>query len=198
MSEQRSLNPSVGTVEPRGPALGMLEIASVAQGYEAADRVVKASSVELVVCLPVTPGKFLVLFSGEVAEVTSSLSEGARGLADNLLVDQLFLPHPDPRLAVAISGTRVPQERDTLGVVEAKTVATLLVAADVGVKMADVELVAVRFAMRLGGKAFCLFAGEVSQVRAAVTGAAGHAAQSEQLVSHAVIPSAHSSLWAFV
>ena len=58
-------------------ALALLEVASLARGVVAADAVAKQAQVELLECSPVSPGKYLILFAGGVAEVDESLRAGA-------------------------------------------------------------------------------------------------------------------------
>jgi len=179
------------------PALGMLEIASIAAGYAAADRVVKEAPVRLLLCRPVSPGKFLVLFGGEVSDVTSSLRAGADGLAEPPL-DTLLLPNADPSLCDALVRVRREVALRSAGVVETATVATMLVAADVAVKTAEVDLLAARAALGLGGKSFFVVTGEVAQVRAAVNAGAGFARERGRLVGEVVIPQPHGDLDAFL
>lgn len=179
------------------PALGLLEIARIAEGFAAADRVVKAAPVQLLLCRPASPGKFLVLFRGEVSAVTSALRAGSEGLSEPPL-DTLLLPQADSGLLVALTSARSDVPIDAAGVVECATVATLLVAADIAVKTAEVELVQVRAAVGLGGKSFFVCAGEVSQVRAAVRAAASFAGSRGQLVAEVVIPQPHADLDAWL
>lgn len=53
--------------------VGFLELNSIAKGVEAADAILKAAQVELTFAKPVCPGKYSILFTGEVA--------GGKGLA---------------------------------------------------------------------------------------------------------------------
>lgn len=192
------MKPSLaGPIEPRGVALGLLEVESIAAGYETADAVSKRADVQLLVAQPVSSGKFLVLFSGEVSDVNSALQAGRSVLAAAPL-DELFLPYPHPSLAEAINGTRSVEAEQALGVLETSTVSTLLVAADIAVKTAAVELLRIRLAMGMGGKAFVTLRGEVSQVRAALHAAAGHAEQRAKLIHAVVIPRPAGSLEAFL
>ena len=46
--------------------IGFLELNSIAKGVEAADYILKAAEVELLFAKPVCPGKYNVLFCGEV------------------------------------------------------------------------------------------------------------------------------------
>ena len=54
-------------------AIGFLELNSIARGIEAADRILKTADTRLLYAKAGCPGKYTVLFSGEVAAVTSSL-----------------------------------------------------------------------------------------------------------------------------
>jgi len=74
-------------------------------------------------------------------------------------------------------------------VVETFSAASCIVAADVAVKSADVDLIEVRIAMGLGGKAFCLIAGDVGPVETAVAAAAAAVGRHGMLVRRVVIPS---------
>ena len=47
--------------------VGFLELNSIAKGVEAADGILKAAQVELTFAKPVCPGKYSILFTGEVA-----------------------------------------------------------------------------------------------------------------------------------
>src|SRR5262249_33924423 len=136
-------------------------------------------------------------FGGEVSDVTSSLRAGAESLPEPPL-DTLLLPNADPSLCDALVRVRREIELRAAGVVETATVATMLVAADVAVKTADVDVLAARATMGLGGKSFFLVTGEVSQVRAAVTAAAGFARGRGKLVGEVVIPQPHRDLDAFL
>ena len=52
--------------------IGYIELNSIAKGVEAADTVLKAADTELLLAKPCCPGKFQILFSGEVAAVKAS------------------------------------------------------------------------------------------------------------------------------
>jgi microcompartment protein CcmL/EutN len=67
-------------------------------------------------------------------------------------------------------------------------------AADAGIKAADVTLPAIRLADDLGGKAYCLFSGAVADVEAAVEGAVAVTDPAGKLVGTAVIPQLHHEM----
>ena len=67
---------------------------------------------------------------------------------------------------------------EALGIVESFSVASLIEGADAAVKTANVELIEIRLAMALGGKAFVTLTGDVAAVESAVdAGGAGGGAK---------------------
>ena len=69
-----------------------------------------------------------------------------------------------------------------------------LVAADLAVKAAPVDLIEIRLPFAMGGKAFTVFTGEVSAVRSAVNTAAEQLKDEGVIDSFEVIPSPHKDL----
>src|SRR5258708_7632728 len=94
------------TSEPRVtsedfPALALIEVETIARGMVVADAVVKKAAVQLLNAAAVTPGKYLVLFAGRVAEVQEGMGAGTAA-ADSQLLDSFLLPHAHPALVPAI------------------------------------------------------------------------------------------------
>ena len=177
------------------PAVGLLELDSIAAGIVAGDAMAKSSPVSSLYAGTVHPGRYLVLVGGDPAAVEVALA--AAGTVR--VVDSLFLAdvHPAVIAAVTTPDVAVSVVDDALGVVETSTSATAIVAADAGVKAADVSLLAVRLADDLGGKAYCLYTGLVADVEAAVERAAAGAGAGAggHLVAGTVIPQLHQEMW---
>jgi microcompartment protein CcmL/EutN len=176
-------------------AIGLLELCSVARGVEVADAVLKEAHVELLFASPVQPGKYVMLFTGGVQEVTASLRRGAE-LAQQDLVDQLMIPQVHEQVVPMLrrNGGHINGQLDAIGVIETTTVASAILAADAAVKTAAVDLVDLRIANGLGGKSFFTLVGEVSDVRAAVAAGARLAQERAQLAREVVIPRPHRDL----
>ena len=154
--------------EVDGPALGLIETSSIARGHVVADQMVKKAPVALVMARPVSPGKFLVLVSGEIADVDEAMKIG-RVTADSTLVDQLELAQVAVAVLQALAGTRADEDPDhALGIVETYAVAGALLGADAACKTADVGLPILRLADGIGGKAYFVVAGAQSDVEAAL------------------------------
>ena len=149
------------------PALALIELASIAVGIEAGDAMVKRAPVEVLRAGTIHPGKFLVLVTGEVADVEEALAAGLE-VGEACLVDSVFLPHVHRQVVAALRGARRGGAGEALGIVETATVAATIQAADAGAKGARVELLELRLGDGLGGKGYLLFDGTAADVEAAV------------------------------
>jgi len=175
------------------PALGLIELSSIALGIVTGDAMAKRAPISTLHAGTVHPGKYLVLVGGDVAAVDEALAAG-RLAAGGSLLGELFLPAVDPAVVEALRGARRGSDGEALGIVETRTVASTLQAADAGVKGAAVELLEVRLADGLGGKAFALFGGQVTDVEAAVEQAIAVLASPAEVVAHAVIAQLHPEM----
>ena len=176
------------------PALAIIDFDSIAAGIEAADAMAKRAQIDVLRAGTVQPGRYLVLIGGTVADVEESFAAGLE-VGSTSILDRVFLPHVHPDVVSAIAGGRVPDKRDALGVVETATVASVILAADAGVKGADVRLVEVRLADGLGGKGVVLFSGLVADVEAAVEIGVASLDTADLLVRQVVIPQLHETVW---
>lgn len=175
------------------PALALVEFSSIAVGIQAGDAMAKRAPISTLRAGTVQPGKYLVLIAGEVADVEESLAAGLE-VGGDALVDKVSLPQVHPAVVEAIAGGRDPVPVEALGVIETHSVASTILAADAGVKGAKVSLMEIRLADGLGGKAFCLFAGEVAEVEAAVQIGTSTLEDPGLLVRSVVIPSLHDEM----
>ncbi len=179
--------------DPRfDPAIGLLEFESIVAGIVAGDAMAKASPIASLFAGTIHPGRYLVLVGGDTAAVEVALDAG--GL--DTVVDSLFLAdvHPSVMDAITTTDTAAPVDGEAVGVVETSASATAIVAADAGVKAAAVGLPALRLADDLGGKAYCVFAGTVADVEAAVEAATSRIEGRDRLVASTVIPQLHAEM----
>jgi microcompartment protein CcmL/EutN len=193
--ERNDHNPGVREEVELHPCIGLLELCSVARGIEAADAVLWEAGVELLFSEPVQPGKYVVLFTGSVQDVRSAARRGAE-VAGPDLVDQLVIPqlHEQVLPIFKRAGGKINGQLDAVGVLETNTVASVLLAVDLSLKTASVDLIDLRIANGLGGKAFFVVTGEVSDVRSAVAAGARQAQESGQLARDVVIARPHADL----
>lgn len=149
------------------PALALLEYDSVAAGIRAADAMVKRAPIAFFKAGTVHPGHYLVLIGGTVASVEEAWKIGV-GEAPGFLVDEVFLPNAHADVRRGVLGERRSLQEEALGVLETRCAASLLRAADAGVKGAAVRIAELRLADDLGGRAFVLFDGPLTEVQAAL------------------------------
>lgn len=175
------------------PALLLLELDSVAAGIRAGDAMAKRAPITTLHAGTVQPGKYLVLAGGEVGAVEEAHAAG-RLAGGDALVDQIFLPEVHEEVVAALIGARRPTHGEALGVIETRTVAATIGAADAGVKGGAVVVLGIRIADGLGGKGYVLFGGAVSDVEAAVAHGVASLDDPALLVGRVVIPSLHAEM----
>ncbi len=168
-------------------SIGLIELGSIASGFQVTDAMLKAADVELVLARTICSGKYMVLVRGDVAAVEASVAAGSQagGFA---VIDTFVIPNVHASIFPAIGGTQKVERLEALGIIEAFSVASLIEGADAMAKAANVKLVEVRLAMALGGKAFASCTGSVAAVRAAVDAGAQRVASKGLLVNKVVIP----------
>lgn len=177
--------------------MGLLEVASLATGALVTDAVLKQAGVRLLVHEAVTPGKWVLLFSGPVEDVTASLRRGVEVAGDDL-ADRLFLADVEPSLLALLLGRRLAVDDavvlDAVGLLETLSVASLVRVADAASKSASITLLALRWARGIGGKGIVSFTGEVSDVEAALDAAGAPAVHGGLLDRRVVIPRPHPGM----
>ena len=154
----------------------------------------KAADTALLYAKPVCPGKYTILFYGDVAAVSASLDAGA-AVIDAHLVDSVVIPRIHPQVIQAISLSTAPDGVNAVGVMEFFSVTAAVYAADAAAKAADVTLLDVRLGVGIGGKSFAVLTGEVAAVEEAVR--CGMAAGQEKglAVTSTVIPSPRKEIF---
>lgn len=192
---RNDFNPELREDSAVGPCIGLLELCSVARGVEVADAVLWMASVEMLFASPVQPGKYVMLFTGSVQDVSAALRRGVevagQDLVDELLIQQV---HEQVESALRRRGGHIDGHLDAIGVVETSTVASAIVAADAALKTATVDLFDLRIANGLDGKSFFSLTGPVSDVRSAVTSGARVAESKGKLLRSIVIARPHPDL----
>ncbi|HBV85881.1 BMC domain-containing protein [Desulfosporosinus sp.] len=174
-------------------AIGLVELNSIAKGIEAADAMLKAAQVELLEAKPVCPGKYIVMISGDVAAVQSSVDAG-KSIGATAAIDDFILPNVHPHVIKAISSASEVNEIKALGIIETFSISSLIVAADTAAKAGQVDLIEIRIGMGIGGKSFVTLTGDVSSVTSSVEAGVVLASDRGMLIEKVVIPSPHYNL----
>lgn len=148
------------------PAVTVLQLDSVAAGIATADAMVKRAPIAILKAGTVHPGHYLILIAGSVAAVEEAHQAGL-AQAGSWLVDQTLLPDVHTQVAAAVLGQRRPLEAEALGIMESRSVPSLLRAADTMIKATDTSIARIRLADDLGGRAFLLIDGPLADIEVA-------------------------------
>lgn len=168
-------------------SIGLIELGSIAAGYQVCDAMLKAAQVELLIARSICSGKYMVMVGGEVGAVEASVAAGAAAGSFSV-IDTFVIPNIHEAVFPAIAGNNKVEALEALGIVESFSVASLIEGADAAVKAANVQLIEIRLAMALGGKAFVTLTGDVAAVQSAVDAGAEMVARKGLLVNKVVIP----------
>ena len=175
-------------------AVGILELKSIAKGIEACDAAIKSAGIRLVSAHPSCPGKYEIVLTGAIADVTAAV-EHVKGRFESFLVDSSVMGRIDPAVISALFGTQASAKKGSLGAVETYSAASTIKAADIAVKTAKVEIYDLRVSHGMGGKGIFLITGDVGDVTAAVEAGANYAKNLGMLHSESVIAAPHAELW---
>ena len=175
-------------------AVGVIELKSISKGIEATDAALKSAGVTLISARAACPGKFEMILTGSISNVTSAV-EHVKGRFEDKLVDVSVMGRIDEQVITALFGTVLTEKKGSLGIIETFSAASIIKAADIAVKTARVEIFELRASRGMGGKGICLITGEVGDVSAAVEAGAQHAKDQGVFCNSAVIPAPHELLW---
>jgi microcompartment protein CcmL/EutN len=173
-------------------SIGMIELRSIAIGIKAADEMLKAAAVEIVMSTPVCPGKYIILVTGNVGPVKNSVDAGVRAASD-FLIDSLIINSIHEKIIPVLYGKVDVYEVKALGIIETKSVLSSIKAGDTAIKSSNVDLLQIRIARQIGGKGLVAFSGEYSSVNSALKSCTDELGDKE-IMSTAIIPSPHKDL----
>ena len=174
-------------------SIGLIELTSIAAGFQTADAMLKAAAVDLLLSRSICSGKYMVMVRGDVSAVQAAVSTGVQA-ARFSVIDSFVIPNLHEAVFPAIAGSSKVETLEALGILESCSVASLIEGADAAVKAANVQLIEIRLAMALGGKAFVTLTGNVAAVESAIDAGAQVVGQKGMLVNKVVIPSPRPEL----
>jgi len=178
-------------------AIGMVELNSIAKGIETADIMFKSGDVEILISKPICPGKFMILITGDVGAVKSSVEKGIEN-AKNYFIDSLILPKVHPQVLESINYSTKIEKYNALGILEFYSIATAITAADAVAKTSQVQLMELRLGVGIGGKSFLTFTGDVSSIREGIEIGAKIGEENGMLVCKSIIPSPSPEIFEFL
>ncbi len=175
-------------------AIGVIELKSIPKGVEAADSALKSAGIEMVSAHPSCPGKYEIVLTGAISDVSVAVSHVATRF-DGYVIDSSVMGRIDEQVIKALFGTQTGKREGSLGLIETFSAASAIKAADIAVKTAKVEIYDLRVSRGMGGKGVVMITGDVGDVTAAVEAGADYAKGVSTLSSFTVIPAPHEELW---
>ena len=178
-------------------AVGVIELKSIAKGVEACDAALKSAAIRLVSAHPACPGKYEMIFTGELSDVQAAMDH-VKGGFERYIVDSSMMGRIDEQVVKALFGAQETQPQGSLAVVETFSAASAIKAADLAVKTSRVDILDLRVSRGMGGKTFILMTGTVADVNSAVTSACEIVEQDGLLAAFSVIPAPHEDIKKFL
>jgi microcompartment protein CcmL/EutN len=175
-------------------AIGVIELKSIPKGVEAADDALKSSGIEMVSAHPSCPGKYEIVLTGSISNVTVAV-EHVVNKFDGYVIDSSVMGRIDEQVIKALFGTQEGVREGSLGIIETFSAASAIKAADIAVKTARVEIYDLRVSRGMGGKGIVMLTGDIGDVTAAVEAGADYAQKEAMLSSYSIIAAPHEDLW---
>ncbi len=175
-------------------AIGMVEYKTVSAGVAGADSMIKTAEVSVLEAQTVCPGKYIVLISGDLSAVNAAV-ESARTQFEEKVIDSFVLGNPHESIFSALYGASDIENAKALGTLETFSAASIIVAADVAAKTAQVELIELRVARGMCGKSYLMLTGDIAAVESAIEKAKNAVGESGMYLDSSVIANPDAALW---
>jgi microcompartment protein CcmL/EutN len=175
-------------------AIGIIELKNIPKGVEAADAALKSAGVEMVSSHPSCPGKYEIILTGTISNVTAAVTHVAARFEGHV-IDSSVIGRIEEQVISALFGTHAAERKGSLGLLETYSAASAIKAADIAVKTARVEIYDLRVSRGMGGKGIVMLTGDIGDVTAAVEAGADYAQKEAMLSSYSIIAAPHEDLW---
>ncbi|MEK6704319.1 MAG: BMC domain-containing protein [Bdellovibrionota bacterium] len=179
-------------MELSAPALGFIELSSISRGLYLTDAVLKKAPIDVIVSQPISSGKHVLLFTGDVASVEEAHREAVENSAGTV-VKQILIPGVHEQLIPFLDSiwkqdAHIKPAGESVGIVESLTLSGAILAADYALKAAAVWLCRMRLGQGIGGKAYFVLSGKQEDVEAALDAARDCLGKLESLLRVDLIP----------
>ena len=174
-------------------SLGLIELRSISRGIKTTDEMLKSADVEIIMSSSICPGKYVILVSGNVGSVKNAVAVGVR-VADTFLLKSYVITNLDERVIYALSKTNKVTEIKSLVSIETKSALASIKAADIAVKVSNVDIIDIRIKIGLGGKGILILTGELSAVKSAAQACLTEFKDTKEIIDVSVLSSPHKEL----
>lgn len=175
-------------------AIGVIELKSIPKGVEAADAALKSAGVEMVSSHPSCPGKYEIILTGSISNITAAVSH-VTSRFEGYVIDSSIMGRIEEQVISALFGTHAAERTGSLGLIETYSASSAIKAADIAVKTARVEIYDLRVSRGMGGKGVVMLTGDIGDVTAAVEAGSDYAKGEAMLSSYSIIAAPHEDLW---
>src|SRR5215475_9350694 len=94
-------------------SIGLIELTSIAAGFQACDAMLKSAAVDLVLSRSICSGKYMVMVRGDVAAVQAAVAAGNRA-GHFSVIDSFVIPNLHEDVFPAIAGSNKVETLDSL------------------------------------------------------------------------------------
>lgn len=164
--------------------LGVVESKSIAAGVDLADSMVKAASVELVRATTICSGRYLIFVAGDRQAVATSVQQAED--SGRSLMGSFVISHISSQVLEALKKGSPVDSGQAIAVVECRSVAAGIAAADAAVKRSAVNLARLVTGQGIHGKSYFVMSGDVASVTEATQAAKDMLG--DKLIEAVVIP----------
>ncbi len=176
--------------------LGALEFSSIVAGFMAMDAMVKIAPVKIIEARTISSGKYLIVFTGDVASVEYAFNKGNE-TGGGFIVDRLFLPQIHQDVIQAFGNIVKTAAWDAIGIIETTSVISGIEAADAAAKAGGVNIIEIRVADGFGGKSYVKMTGSLTDVQTAMEAGTRQAKTKDTLCMDTIIPQPHNEIMPF-
>lgn len=181
------------TIDKNITVLGVLEFSSIAIGIDALDAMVKVAPIKIIDARTICPGKYIVVFCGDVASTEYSFHKGLE-TGGEFIVDSLLLKQVHSEVIEAIGNIKQTDNWGSIGIIETLTVTSSIEAADIAAKESGVKIIEIRLAIGYGGKSYVKMIGSLHDVQASMDVAVGKVDSKKSLCAKSIISRPHHEI----
>jgi PduT-like ethanolamine utilization protein len=173
-------------------ALGIIEFRSISKGIEVGDLLCKECSIELLFFKIICPGKFLIILTGDVESVKTSV-EKSRFHAKEFLVDSNILTSVHANIIKAIKHSYKEQNIAAVGIFETTNIVCAIIALDKALKSAAVDVVKLTLGFTTGGKGIFVITGSEGDLEEAML-RAEESIEAKRIINISILKAPHQQI----
>lgn len=173
--------------------LSALEFSSIAMGINALDQMVKVAPISIIDSRTICPGKYIIVFCGDVASVEYSYNKGIE-IGSKNIIDKLYLPYVHSEVVGALGKIKKTDNWNAIGIIETYSVISGIKAADLAAKKGGVQIIEIRLAIGFGGKSYVKMMGDLDEVTDAMNEGVDYVNSKNMLCMETIIPRPHKEI----